>query len=264
MTNSPALECLRDLDASVYDECCRLGNGDPYIRHYRWCETLAGQEYARIKAWGCGERKGEYEAVSPCAYLDLPQSLLEPVLLKWAAGRGWGVRFDTTLLGFHEEDEDGVDGRKIVATVLDRISGVEYKIRTKYLFGADGGRSTIARILDLPFTTLPGGGFAYNVLFRADLDHVMHHREGNLHLALRIEKDYPFIAVLRQVQPWSEWMGVFFPKGPHAPNPKRSFEEWKEICVDLIGDSSAEVEIVDVSGWAINETSADVLSKGNV
>ncbi|KAF2035047.1 hypothetical protein EK21DRAFT_97224 [Setomelanomma holmii] len=262
MTNSPALECLRDLDMSMYEECTRLGNGDPYTRHYRWCETLAGQEYARAKAWGCGVRKGEYEAVSPCGYLDLPQSLLEPVLVKWAVGNGWGVRYDTELVSFKDGPADEA-GRGIVATVVDRISGLEYAIRTKYLFGADGGRSTVAKILELPFTSIPGGGFAYNVLFRADLTHVMHHREGNLHLTLRLEKDYPFVGVLRQVKPWTEWMLVVFPKGPHAPNPKRSFEEWKEICVDLIGDSSADVEIVDVSGWAINETSADVLSKGN-
>ncbi|KAH7085979.1 FAD binding domain-containing protein, partial [Paraphoma chrysanthemicola] len=265
MTNPPALECIRDFSPSLYDDCVRLGNGAPYIQHYRWCETLAGVEYARAKAWGNGKRMGEFEAVSPCGYLDLPQSLLEPVLVRGAGRRGWDIRFGTELLGFREEDEEeGKEGKMILAHVRDNVSRMEYSIRTKYLFGADGGRSTVARILDLPFTSIPGGGFAYNVQFRADLTHIMHHREGNLHLTLRLEKDYPFVGVLRQVKPWTEWMGVFFPKGPHAPNPDRSFEEWREICVDLIGDESVDVEVLHVAGWKVNESSANVLGKGNV
>lgn len=202
--------------------------------------------------------------VSPCGYLDLPQNLLEPVLLKWATGNGFKVRFDTKLVTFVQEEKGDEHGRNIVAKVADRITGLEYVIRTKYLFGADGGRSIVAQILELPFTTIPGGGFAYNVLLRADMTQIMKHREGNLHVSLRMEKDYPFVCVMRQVKPWTEWVFVVFPKGPHAPNPKRSFEEWAVIAKDLIGDESVDVEILDVSGWQINESSADAISKGNV
>jgi hypothetical protein len=60
---------LRDLDPSVYDECVRLGNGSQYIEHYRWCETLAGEEYARNQAWCLGDRKGEVEQLSACRYM---------------------------------------------------------------------------------------------------------------------------------------------------------------------------------------------------
>jgi hypothetical protein len=79
-----------------------------------------------------------------------------------------------------------------------------------------------------------------------------------------VEKDYPFIGAMRQVKPWTEWVFVFLPKGPHVPNPKRSVEEWKAIVKDHIGDESVEVEILDVNGWQINESSADVIGKGNV
>jgi 2-polyprenyl-6-methoxyphenol hydroxylase-like FAD-dependent oxidoreductase len=58
-----------------------------------------------------------------------------------------------------EEEEGDEKGRKILASVVDEFIGVEHKIRTRYLFGADGGRSSVAKILDLPFTTLSGGGF---------------------------------------------------------------------------------------------------------
>jgi 2-polyprenyl-6-methoxyphenol hydroxylase-like FAD-dependent oxidoreductase len=194
----------------------------------------------------------------------LLQNLLEPVLLKWASSHDWSVRFDTTMLDFVEEDEGDEQGRKIVASLVDKLTGQRYSVRTKYLFGADGGRSTIANKLDLPFTDLPGGGFAYNVLFRADLTHLMKHREGNLHMIMRLDKDFPFVSMLRQVQSGTEWMLVIMPKGPEAPNPKRSFEEWAVIAKDHIGDDSVDVEVFEVSGWKINETSADIISKGNV
>ncbi|KAF1833597.1 hypothetical protein BDW02DRAFT_500392 [Decorospora gaudefroyi] len=270
ITNPPALEALRDCDRSMYDECVRLGNYGDAIKHYRLCESMAGIEYARNIAWGYGHRKGEYEALSPCVYMDLTQSLLEPVLVKWATGRGWTARFDTTLVQFVEEvgEEMYADGekRKIVATVVDNMTGVEYTIRTRYLFGADGGRSTVAKILDLPFTTIPGGGYAVNVLLRADLAYLMEHRQGNLHILLGFEKDDPFISVARMVKPWTEWLFVFMPKGPDAPFPKRSKGEWAEIVKGVIDDRERDVavEVLDVSGWAINETSADVVSKGNV
>jgi hypothetical protein len=73
LTNPPALECLRDLDPAMYQECLRLGNTGDFIKHYRWCETMAGEEYARQLSWGSGDRKGEYEQMTPCQYMDLPQ-----------------------------------------------------------------------------------------------------------------------------------------------------------------------------------------------
>lgn len=238
------------------------------MKHYRWCETFAGQEYGRAYAFGHGERKGEFEAISPCRYMDLPQNLLEPMLLKWATANGWNVRFDTKLVGFVEEEEDSEGtGRKIVANVVDQITGVKYQVRTKYLFGADGGRSSVAKMLDLPFTVIPGGAVAYNVLLRADMAHLTKHRQGNLHVVLRIDKDYPDIVVVRQIKPDTEWLFVFFPKGPNAQIPKRSTEEWKVICEDLVGDDRVkadDIDILDVSPWLVNEASADVISKGNV
>ncbi|KAH7414421.1 FAD binding domain-containing protein [Phaeosphaeria sp. MPI-PUGE-AT-0046c] len=265
ITNPPALECIRDLDLRMYDECLQLGNYGDFMKHYRWCETMAGQEYGRAYAFGSGERKGEYEHVSPCKYMDLPQNLLEPVLLKWATANGWNVRFDTKLVGFVEEESGDEHGRKIVAKVVDQITGMEYQVRTKYLFGADGGRSSVAKMLDLPFTNLPGGGVAYNVLLRADMTHLTKHRQGNLHVIIRMDKDYPDIAVIRQIKPNTEWLFVFFPKGPHIQIPKRNLDEWKVICEDLVGDDSVkDMEILDVSPWFVNESSADVISKGDV
>lgn len=136
--------------------------------------------------------------------MDLPQSLLEPVLIKWATGHGWRVRWDTKLIDF-EEEQDSKSDRKIVARVLDQVSGAAYQIRTRFLLGADGGRSSVAKQLELPFTSMPGRSLAYNVLIRADCGHLMAHREGNIHMLPRMDKDYPFVGSMRMVKPWTEW-----------------------------------------------------------
>lgn len=205
ITNSAALECLRDLDPTIYDECVRLGNHGDMIKNFRWCETMAGEEYARVPSWGVhGARKSDFETASQCTYMDLPQSLLEPVLVKWATAHGWQIRWDTKLIDFTEE-ECSQSNKKIVTKVVDQISGFEYSIRTRFLFGADGGRSLVAKQLDLPFTSMPGGAPAYNVLVRADFGHLMPYRQGNLHVLPRIDKDWPFVAIARMVKPWKEW-----------------------------------------------------------
>jgi len=72
------------------------------------------------------------------------------------------------------------------------------------------------------------------------------------------------MCVGRMVKPWNEWLFVFFPKGPGAPNPERTSEEWRELVKDAIGDPSVEVKVLRVSKWMINEVSADVISKGNM
>lgn len=92
----------------------------------------------------------------------------------------------------------------------------------------------------------------------------MQHRQGNLHICLNAEKDHPFIAAMRMVKPWTEWVLVLMPKRPDVAKQKRSIEDWTVIASEMIGDKSVGIEILDVSGWAINETSADVISKGNV
>lgn len=55
------------------------------------------------------------------------------------------------------------------------------QISTRYLLGTDGGHSLVTRKLDLPTSSLLGGGLAFNVVVKADLSHIMRFREGNLH-----------------------------------------------------------------------------------
>lgn len=50
ITNMAALECLRDI--GLEEECLKVAVKGDSMLHTRWCNSLAGEEYARIYSWG--------------------------------------------------------------------------------------------------------------------------------------------------------------------------------------------------------------------
>ncbi|RHZ50596.1 uncharacterized protein CDV56_104150 [Aspergillus thermomutatus] len=260
ITNLAALECLRDigLDKEVNKVA---SSGERHMLHTRWCYSMAGEEFARIYSWGNDpRRKGDYQMASPCSPVDLPQTLLEPILVRHATWQGFTTRFDTTLLSFKEE------GKYITASVRDNLSHAEYLIRTKFLFGADGARSQIVRQLNLPLSVQPGQGVAINVLVKADLTHLMAYREGNLHWVMQPDREHPsfgWMGIVRMVKPWNEWMFILFPEKGHSPKTPVSREEYLRRVRDFIGDDTP-AEILDVSTWYINEIVAERYSQGKI
>ncbi|KAJ5379390.1 hypothetical protein N7509_012509 [Penicillium cosmopolitanum] len=252
ITNMAALECLRDI--GLDEQLRELSSKGHCMIHTRWCHSMAGEEYARIHSWGhAPRRKGDYEMASPCSPVDLPQTLLEPVLVRYAAQNGFNTRFNTALLSF-EDNKDGL----ITATVHDEVSNIQYKIRTKYLFGADVGPP--------PLSIKPGQGLAINVLVKTDLSHLVDHRKGNLHWVMQPDKEHPefgWQGIVRMVKPWNEWMFILFPNRDCDLSTEPSKEAYLQRVRDFIGDDTP-AEIVDVSKWYINETVAEKYSKGNI
>jgi len=211
-TNLATMDTLRDL--GLEEDCYRVGTTGSAVSHIRWGDSMLGVEYAR--AWLGGhkpDRWSDYAAASPCRTVDLPQTLLEPLLVTYASRNGFNVRFSTRFERF-EERADG----KVASTLRDVITGAQFEVVSRFLCGADGGRSTVERQLNLPMVSNPGPA-AYNIRVKAEMAHLMTHRPGSLHYCLRLEKDYPFIPLWRTVKPWHEWILICFPK------PGRVYEE---------------------------------------
>ena len=58
-----------------------------------------GEELGRLKSWGTHpQRQSDYDLASPTHMCDLPQNLMEPLLINTAATRGSQVRFYTEYL----------------------------------------------------------------------------------------------------------------------------------------------------------------------
>lgn len=136
------------------------------------------------------------------------------------------------------------------------------------MFGADGARSRIVKQLNLPLAVKPGQGLAINVLVKADLSHLVAHRKGNLHWVTQPDREHPdfgWMAIVRMVRPWDEWMFILFPTRDYDPSktPNPSNEEYLQRVKELIGDDTP-AEIMNVSKWYINEIVAEKYSDGNV
>src|ERR1700738_5496105 len=143
ITNQRAMEVLRDLD--LEDAAVAQATPQQLMANNVFCESIAGEELGRLYSWGNHPaRKADYELASPTSICDLPQNLLEPILIEAAGGRGTMLRFNTEFLDL-EQDDDGV-----TAIVKDRISGEIYRIRAKYLIGADGGGRRAAGVVGRP------------------------------------------------------------------------------------------------------------------
>ncbi|KIW62990.1 hypothetical protein PV04_09873 [Phialophora macrospora] len=266
ITNMAAMvviECLRDID--LERDCNQVASHNETMQHVRWSYSFAGEEFGRMYSWGNDpEQKGDYEKASPCGPVDLPQTRLEPILVRYATLHGFKCRFDTEFVSSTEDKETG----RILVSLKDRLNGVDFQIRCRYLFGADGARSRIATQIELPLAQKPDKGIAYNVLVRVDMAHLMDARMGNLHWIMQPDKEHPdwaWICVVRMVKPWDEWMFVVFPDRKAAwEDHKPTNEQWLARIKEFIGDGSIPAEIIGVSKWRINDTVADQYSKGNV
>ena len=122
---------------------------------------------------------------------------MEPILVKDATTRGAKIRFDTEFVTFTQ------DGDSVTSTLRDLVTGTEYQVKSRYLVGADGGRSTIVEQLKIPLDIKPDGGVAINVHFKGDLTPWMSSRIANLTHCFLPDKpapDYAVMGVLRAIK----------------------------------------------------------------
>jgi 2,4-dichlorophenol 6-monooxygenase len=258
ITNQRALEIFRDM--GVEEDVKRLAVKQEWMGNTVFCTALAGEELGRIQTWGTHpRRKADYTLASPTTICDLPQNLLEPILFGAACERGTRPRFDFEYLS-HEQDSEGV-----TTTVRDRLSGEEVKIRSKYLVGADGGRSKVAEDIDLPFEGKMGVGGSMNIVFEADLSKYVAHRPSVLYWVLQPGSNIGGIGMglVRMVRPWNEWL-IVWGYDINAEPPKMTDELATEIAHKLIGDDTIPIKIKSYSIWTVNNMYATALSKGRV
>ncbi|KIX98404.1 uncharacterized protein Z520_05705 [Fonsecaea multimorphosa CBS 102226] len=262
ITNMAASECLRDIDLEA--ECRKVASPKDSLMHTRWGYSMAGEEYARLYSWGNGPIiEGKYKEASPCDPVDLPQTVLEPILIRKATTSGFMCRFNTEFVSFEDHAQDGF----VDVVVKDLIFNTFFTIRCKYLFGADGARSKILTQLGLPLKQKPGGGLAWNVLVKADLTKHIQYKKGNLHWCYQHDIEHPdfaWIGFPRMVKPWNEWVFIMFPVQGYQPNPPPTEEQWMKRIKQIIGDDSVDVQILNISKWMINDIVAEKYSKGNV
>ena len=258
ITNQRTMEALRDL--GVEDEVIAEATPQELMGNLVYCTSIAGEELGRMHAWGTRpDRLADYTAASPSRICDMPQDLMEPVLLHNAQSRGAKVRFDTEYLSL-QQDDDGVTVR-----ARDRLRGDEYDIRAKYVVGADGARSQVAEDIGLPLQGQMGVGGSINIVFEADLSHLVADRPSVLYWVLQPGADVGGIGagLVRMVRPWHKWL-IVWGYDINGPAPDLTEEYALSIVRTLIGDDSVPVTITSSSAWTVNHVFAERYSTGRV
>jgi 2,4-dichlorophenol 6-monooxygenase len=260
ITNQRTMEVLRDLGPEVEAEAMMHATPQHLMGNNVFCASLAGEELGRMLSWGNDPHsKAEHLLSSPCEMNDLPQTFMEPILFKTACSRGAQARMSTEYLS-HVQDADGV-----TTTCRDRLSGREFQVRSKYLVGADGGRSLVAEHAGLPFEGKMGVGGSMNIIFKADLSKYVAHRPSVLYWVVQPGADVGGIGMglVRMVRPWNEWLIVW---GYDIDGPEPVVDEAfaKKVAHDLIGDPAIPIEITSVSTWTVNDMYATKVMNGRV
>ncbi|MET0135618.1 MAG: FAD-dependent monooxygenase, partial [Kibdelosporangium sp.] len=258
ITNQRTMEVLRDL--GVEQQALASGTPPELMGDTVLCTSLAGAELGRITSWGAGARSAtEYAAASPCHMIDLPQTYLEPILVTNAAARGAKVRMDTEFLDFVQDDEG------VTVRLRDRVRGDDYEVRTRYLIGADGGRSRVAELAGLPIAGQTGKAGSMNITFTADLSRYVAHRPSVLYWVMRPGAHLGGIGMglVRMVRPWNEWLLTWGYDIEQAP-PEVSAAEAARIVRDLVGDPDLPVDITSTSLWTVNHNYATEYANGRV
>ncbi|MFI8529661.1 FAD-dependent oxidoreductase [Streptomyces aquilus] len=258
ITNQRAMEIFRDM--GIEDQVLADATAHDLVGDTVFCTSIAGEEIGRIHTWGTRpDREADYRLASPCLTVDIPQTYLEPILVKNATVRGTQTRFSTEYLS-HTQDDTGVTVR-----VRDRLTGHAYDIRAKYLIGADGARSRVAEDIGLPYEGAMDIAGSMNITFKADIASYVGHRPSVLYWVIQPGANVGGIGagLVRMVRPWDEWLIVWGYDIDSAP-PVVDETEAIRIVRQLLGIPDLDVEITGTSLWGNNEMYATHLHKGRV
>lgn len=146
LLNVRTMEVFHEM--GVADDIYALAPPDDRWRKVVWYTSVAGPtpqhglKIGAVPAWGGGPDAERYAGASPRTFTNLPQIRLDPLLGAHASACCPGrIRANQELTAVEQHAGGGV-----TATILDRVTGTERRIRAKYLIAADGGRDS-ARLL---------------------------------------------------------------------------------------------------------------------
>ena len=258
LTNQRSFEIFRDF--GLEDQARALAIPYREMPDAIFWESLVGEEYGRMRGLGAdaeGLANGLW--ASPCEVADLPQHLLEPMLFEAGVKAGADVRFGTEFLSLDQDDQG------VTARLLDRRSGDTVRVRAQYLIGADGGRSVVAKAIDLPMEGAHEIGESLNILFDCDLSAYVAHRPALLYFMVRSagQDGGPGLGILRCIKPWSSWMLIRgYAPGQKVPIP--SDEEAVAVVRDYLGVAHLTVRITGVDPWTMNASHAATYQRDRV
>jgi 2,4-dichlorophenol 6-monooxygenase len=253
-TNQRTVEILRDL--GIEDEVRQVGAPLKTLGNNVLATSFTGQEIFRYSSYGAADRMADYAAASPCDGLSVGQHVYEPVLLTQARQRGADIRFSHELMDVTQSED----------AVLSRVRDAqgEYLIRSRYVIGADGGRSRIAEQLGFQFEGQSALKHMQNTWIEVDLAEHAAYRPSVVYTILQPGGDsWVGSGTFVCVRPWHDWV-VVREYDPSQGEPDASEAAVVEFARTLIGDPSAQVRVKGTSKWQVNNVVATEYRRGRV
>ena len=258
ITNQRTFEIMRDM--GVEEELKKIATPHEMIGETVFCTAIAGEEFGRLRSWGTHPlRHGDYETASPSMNGDVPQTRFEPLVVRSAMARGSKFRWSTEFLTLVQDDEG------VHTLVRDRLSGATYTIHSRYVIGADGGRSQVAETIGLPLEGEMGKSGSMNIWCDMDLSDYCENRQSSLYWVLQPGASVGGIGLglVRMVEPWTQWL-VTWGYDINGEPPVLNDETAADIVRDLVGLPDLDVTVRDYSLWTVNELYATKNMEGRV
>jgi 2-polyprenyl-6-methoxyphenol hydroxylase-like FAD-dependent oxidoreductase len=174
----------------------------------------------------------------------IPQDKLEPMLEALALERGADIRRQQKLIRV-DQDQDGV-----VATVTD-AEGNEQKIRGSYLIAADGNRSTVRELLQIPRHGRGHMQTLSSVLFRAPIEQWT---KG----FFQFDIDQPDLKAFLASYSDGRWALMF------KDAIDRDEQALRAAIYQAVGRSDFPVEIITTGRWELTALVADTFQSGRI
>lgn len=222
--------------------------GVDYPNNMVFMTRLAGREMARFaNAFNASPERSD---LYPEHGQWIPQYTLEKVLLEKArALPAIELRFDTEFLTA-AQDADGV-------TSSLRAGDTDFTVRSRYLVGADGSRSTVRDLIGAKMEGRYGLTFAYNIIFRAP-GMAQAHAHGPAAIYWQIGKDgFSAVGPMDKGDTW------FFAPAGVPEGQTLTDEEAAALIRDRTG-IDLPFEILSADQWAASELLADRYADGRI
>ena len=255
-TNQRTMEVLRDL--GIEDEVTSVGIPLKTLGNNVLATSLTGPEIFRYASYGTGARMADYAGASPCEVYSVPQHLLEPLLRKAGVERGADIRFSHELVEIEQFDD------AVLSRVRVRDTHEEYQVRSRYVIGADGGRSLIAEKLGFGFEGKAALKHMLNMWVDVDLAEHTAYRPSVIYTILQPgSHSWVGAGMVGCIRPWNEWMLVR-EYDPSQGEPDTSDAAVTDFARTLVGDLELQLRVKGVYKWQVNNVVATEYRQGRV
>lgn len=259
ITNQRTMEVFRDMGIEdrvlqVATPLTQLGNGV-------MATSLTGQEIARYSCYGAGpDQVSDFTKASPTGMVNVPQNVVERVLVARALELGADVRFNNELVHIEEEPNG------IVARIRERNTQNVYLVRARYAIAADGGRSFVAETFNFEFKGEAKLMSMLSTWLDVDLTSYTAHRPAAIYLILQPGNSYWVgSGTCVCVKPFTEWIlnRQYDPASDGEPD--TSDEGVIAHARKVLGlPLEVPIRVKDASKWQVNNVVATSYRRGRI